>query len=233
MATSTDYDDAAHPTPGPLTLRAPRARIHTARASTTAVPTRIPATSFFRGARHGFVRDELSVTVIPQRADEFTCSSCFLVQHRNRMRNSARACPSATTAHSAPPPQSADSHSRRGGRKVWVCTAFWSLMADAACVLAQPTGWPGGIGRVGLRIEPFQTPASPTGWGFAKSRLYGVGVVAGLLRGSLRRGAGHECGPSAALGTRLPSRSTDSRASGGCRTSSIAGSPRTAIAFAV
>ena len=29
--------------------------------------------------------EELSVTVIPQQADEFTCSSCFLVQHRSRL----------------------------------------------------------------------------------------------------------------------------------------------------
>jgi Domain of unknown function (DUF4193) len=33
--------------------------------------------------------EELSVTVIPQRADEFTCSSCFLVQHRSRLRRSS------------------------------------------------------------------------------------------------------------------------------------------------
>ncbi|ORB84511.1 cytochrome [Mycobacterium kansasii] len=32
--------------------------------------------------------EELSVTVIPQRADEFTCSRCFLVQHRSRLRSS-------------------------------------------------------------------------------------------------------------------------------------------------
>jgi hypothetical protein len=31
--------------------------------------------------------EELSVTVIPARADEFTCSSCHLVQHRNRLRS--------------------------------------------------------------------------------------------------------------------------------------------------
>ena len=33
--------------------------------------------------------EELSVTVIPQRADEFTCSSCFLVQHRSRLRSTS------------------------------------------------------------------------------------------------------------------------------------------------
>jgi hypothetical protein len=31
--------------------------------------------------------EELVVTVIPARADEFTCSSCHLVQHRNRLRS--------------------------------------------------------------------------------------------------------------------------------------------------
>jgi hypothetical protein len=29
--------------------------------------------------------EELTVRVIPKQADEFTCSSCFLVQHRNRV----------------------------------------------------------------------------------------------------------------------------------------------------
>jgi hypothetical protein len=31
--------------------------------------------------------EELTVTVIPARSDEFTCSSCHLVQHRNRLRS--------------------------------------------------------------------------------------------------------------------------------------------------
>ena len=29
--------------------------------------------------------EELSVRVVPQQADEFTCSSCFLVHHRSRL----------------------------------------------------------------------------------------------------------------------------------------------------
>jgi len=37
--------------------------------------------------------EELTVTVIPQRADEFTCSSCYLVQHRSRMRSSSSGLP--------------------------------------------------------------------------------------------------------------------------------------------
>lgn len=37
--------------------------------------------------------EELSVTVIPQQADEFTCSCCFLVQHRSRLRRSGSGLP--------------------------------------------------------------------------------------------------------------------------------------------
>ncbi|OBA84569.1 cytochrome [Mycobacterium sp. 1164966.3] len=33
--------------------------------------------------------EELTVAVIPVREDEFTCSSCFLVQHRSRLRSTA------------------------------------------------------------------------------------------------------------------------------------------------
>jgi Domain of unknown function (DUF4193) len=29
--------------------------------------------------------EELTVRVVPKKADEFTCSSCFLVQHRHRI----------------------------------------------------------------------------------------------------------------------------------------------------
>jgi Domain of unknown function (DUF4193) len=31
------------------------------------------------------IAEELSVRIIPRQANEFTCSSCFLVQHRNRI----------------------------------------------------------------------------------------------------------------------------------------------------
>ena len=33
--------------------------------------------------------EELTVKVIPKQADEFTCSVCFLVQHRSRLSGSA------------------------------------------------------------------------------------------------------------------------------------------------
>lgn len=32
--------------------------------------------------------EELSVRVMPKQADEFTCSSCFLVHHRSRLARS-------------------------------------------------------------------------------------------------------------------------------------------------
>ena len=31
--------------------------------------------------------EELSVRVLPRQADEFTCSSCFLVHHRSQLAN--------------------------------------------------------------------------------------------------------------------------------------------------
>jgi hypothetical protein len=37
--------------------------------------------------------EELLVTVIPARRDEFTCSSCHLVQHRSRLRSVGGAPP--------------------------------------------------------------------------------------------------------------------------------------------
>ncbi|CAM2731992.1 DUF4193 domain-containing protein [Skermania piniformis] len=33
--------------------------------------------------------EELSVRVVPKQADEFTCSSCFLVHHRSRLANTS------------------------------------------------------------------------------------------------------------------------------------------------
>ncbi len=37
--------------------------------------------------------EELSMKVIPRRHDEFTCSSCYLVQHRSRLRWSSAGQP--------------------------------------------------------------------------------------------------------------------------------------------
>ena len=36
--------------------------------------------------------EELSVRVLPRQADEFTCSSCFLVHHRSQLAREKPAC---------------------------------------------------------------------------------------------------------------------------------------------
>ena len=42
--------------------------------------------------------EELSFRVIPRQADEFTCSSCFLVHHRSQLADTAVASRSAGSA---------------------------------------------------------------------------------------------------------------------------------------
>ena len=37
--------------------------------------------------------EELAVPIIPLQTDEFTCSSCFLVQHRSRLRSGSSGPP--------------------------------------------------------------------------------------------------------------------------------------------
>jgi hypothetical protein len=49
--------------------------------------------SFFELPGADLSGEELSAMVIPQRADEFTCSSCFLVQHGSRLRISSSGPP--------------------------------------------------------------------------------------------------------------------------------------------
>ena len=94
MATTTDYDarrvsDADTQEKGSLRELAP-----TLQGSATAVVDEDPNdVHFFELPGADLSGEELSVTVIPQRADEFTCSSCFLVQHRSRMRGSSSGLP--------------------------------------------------------------------------------------------------------------------------------------------
>lgn len=57
--------------------------------STTVVDDDPNESLFFELPGADLSSEELSVVVIPQRSDEFTCSSCFLVQHRNRLRDSS------------------------------------------------------------------------------------------------------------------------------------------------
>lgn len=86
MATATDYD--ARRTPDPETPEA--AALRELPGPTTAVIDEDPSdVLFFEVPDADLSGEELSVTVIPQRPDEFTCSSCFLVQHRSRLRTSS------------------------------------------------------------------------------------------------------------------------------------------------
>ena len=94
MATSSDYDarrvsDVETQDRSPLRELAP-----TLSGASTAIvdddPNDVPFFELPSGELSG---EELSVTVIPQRADEFTCSSCFLVQHRSRLRTSSSGLP--------------------------------------------------------------------------------------------------------------------------------------------
>jgi len=57
--------------------------------STTVVDDDPNESLFFELPGADLSSEELSVVVIPQRSDEFTCSSCFLVQHRNRLRDTS------------------------------------------------------------------------------------------------------------------------------------------------
>lgn len=94
MATTTDYDarrvsDADSQDKSSLGELAP-----TLQGSGTAVVDEDPNdVHFFELPGADLSGEELSVTVIPQRADEFTCSSCFLVQHRSRLRSSSGGLP--------------------------------------------------------------------------------------------------------------------------------------------
>ena len=92
MATATDYDARRASDPeisdsSPLQELVPNAKA-------TAVVDEDPSEAvFFEAPDADLSGEELSVTVIPQRSDEFTCSSCFLVQHRNRMRTTSSGLP--------------------------------------------------------------------------------------------------------------------------------------------
>jgi Domain of unknown function (DUF4193) len=94
MATRSDYDarrvsDADAQDPSALRELAP-----TLPASTTTAADDDPNDMvFFELPGADLSGEELSVTVIPQRRDEFTCSSCFLVQHRSRLRRSSAGLP--------------------------------------------------------------------------------------------------------------------------------------------
>jgi Domain of unknown function (DUF4193) len=62
-------------------------------SSTSIVDDDLNDATFFELPGADLSGEELSVTVIPQQDDEFTCSSCFLVQHRSRLRSASSAQP--------------------------------------------------------------------------------------------------------------------------------------------
>ncbi|WP_156686414.1 DUF4193 domain-containing protein [Mycobacterium sp. Marseille-P9652] len=89
MATANDYDARRVSDIESQDRSSLRELTTTLPASATAVVDEDPNdVAFFELPGADLSGEELSVTVIPQRADEFTCSSCFLVQHRSRLRSS-------------------------------------------------------------------------------------------------------------------------------------------------
>ena len=87
MATVSDYDARRVSDMEPQDKSTLRELAPTLQGASTAVVDDDPNDMhFFELPGADLSGEELSVTVVPQRADEFTCSSCFLVQHRSRLR---------------------------------------------------------------------------------------------------------------------------------------------------
>ncbi|WP_406813773.1 DUF4193 domain-containing protein [Mycobacterium sp. M23085] len=94
MATTTDYDARRVSEADSQEKSSLRELAPTLQGPAIAVVDEDPNdVHFFELPGADLSGEELSVTVIPQRADEFTCSSCFLVQHRSRMRSSSSGLP--------------------------------------------------------------------------------------------------------------------------------------------
>jgi hypothetical protein len=94
MTTASDYDARRVSDVEAQDRSALRELATTLPGSSTAIvdddPNEVP---FFELPAADLSDEELSATVIPQRADEFTCSRCFLVQHRSRLRTSSSGLP--------------------------------------------------------------------------------------------------------------------------------------------
>ena len=84
---ATDYDAPRRSNDddiAPDSLEELKARRNEAKAAAVDVDEGDTAESFeLPGA--DLSGEELSVRVVPKQEDEFTCSSCFLVYHRNRL----------------------------------------------------------------------------------------------------------------------------------------------------
>jgi Domain of unknown function (DUF4193) len=94
MATASDYDARRVSDVETLNGSALRELAPTLPGSSTATVDDDPNDlNFFELPGADLSGEELSVTVIPRRADEFICSSCYLVQHRSRLRTSSSGLP--------------------------------------------------------------------------------------------------------------------------------------------
>lgn len=94
MATTTDYDARRVSDNDTQDKSSLRELAPTLQGPGTAVVDEDPNdVHFFELPGADLSGEELTVTVIPQRADEFTCSSCYLVQHRSRLRHSSSGLP--------------------------------------------------------------------------------------------------------------------------------------------
>jgi hypothetical protein len=83
MASTTDYDAPRSPIAGDDSLEELQARRASTQSATVDIDELDLAESFeLPGAEQ--LDEELTMTVVPMQADEFRCSRCFLVQHRNQ-----------------------------------------------------------------------------------------------------------------------------------------------------
>ena len=84
---ATDYDAPRRnesDEPGEDSLEELKARRNEAQSAVVDIDEGDTAESFeLPGA--DLSGEELTVKVVPKQADEFTCTSCFLVQHRSRL----------------------------------------------------------------------------------------------------------------------------------------------------
>ncbi len=88
--------------------------------------------------------EELSVRVVPKQADEFTCSTCFLVHHRHRAAGeralSTQACRSAATArHNRTSPSLAASAAgvNHFSELEWASTGLSAMMGRISVLLGE------------------------------------------------------------------------------------------------
>ena len=91
MATTTDYDAPRRSTVEDADAESLDA-LTTARKDAQSPDVDLDETDTAEGVElpgADLSGEELTMPVIPKQADEFTCASCFLVQHRSRIASAA------------------------------------------------------------------------------------------------------------------------------------------------